>query len=176
MTYQNLDLFNIHNLVIMLGAVGVLVEWQSYRFKSGQAFRRWSAIGALFWAIQYLLLDALTASITMASTAIRSLYSDRLESGIYRHYSALGFVLWFGMLTIYTWQGLISLLPAFAVINTTLALFYLDNRKMRMTLLVSSLAWIGNDLYWQAWPALLAETVAMGINLRTIKNYNYLSA
>ena len=50
--------------------------------------------------------------------------------------------------------------------------FYLDNFKMRKLLLASSLAWIANDIYWQAWPALIAETVAMLINLRTIHRLN----
>jgi hypothetical protein len=63
----------------------------------------------------------------------------------------------------------VSLLPAFAVSNTTLALFYLDKHSMRIAMLASSLAWLANDVYWQAWPALLAESVAMLINLRTIR-------
>ena len=74
----------------------------------------------------------------------------------------------FAGLTAASWQGRVSLLPAFAVINTTLALFYLDNRRMRMALLASSTAWIANDVYWQAWPALVAESVAVGLNVRTI--------
>lgn len=73
------------------------------------------------------------------------------------------------LLTAASWQGPVSLLPAFAVINTTLALFYLDNRRMRIALLASSVAWIANDLVWQAWPALLAETVAAMLNVRTIR-------
>lgn len=68
-----------------------------------------------------------------------------------------------------SWQGYISLLPTFAVINTTLALYYFDNRNMRIALLASSLAWIVNDVFWQAWPALIAESVAIGINIRTIR-------
>ncbi len=116
-----------------------------------------------------MLLQAWTAGLTMASTAVRSLLSGSLERGPYKHWTAAGFVALFSGLTAVSWQGAISLLPAFAVINTTLALFYLDNRQMRIALLVSSLAWLANDYYWQAWPALLAESVAMGINLRTIK-------
>lgn len=72
------------------------------------------------------------------------------------------------MLTALSWQGWVSLLPAFAVINATLALFYFDNRKMRIAFLASSLAWVANDLYWQAWPALIAETVAALLNMQTI--------
>jgi hypothetical protein len=71
-------------------------------------------------------------------------------------------------MTVFSWQGLVSLLPAFAVINTTLALFYLENRSMRILMLASSIAWIINDIIWQAWPALLAESVAVLLNLRTI--------
>lgn len=95
--------------------------------------------------------------------------SGWLDTHPHKHLAALGFVLLFISLTAISWQGPVSLLPAFAVINTTLALFYLSNRQMRIALLASSVAWIANDVIWQAWPALLAETVAAGLNLRTIR-------
>ncbi len=151
-----------------VGSIGILIEWRAYLLTCGIAFRRWSAAGAIFWAIQYFLLNAHTAGLTMASTALRTLVSDNLASGALKHVSAIGFVALFALLTLSSWQGLVSLLPAFAVINTTLALFYLENRSMRMILLLSSVAWIVNDLYWQAWPALLAESVAMLLNGYTI--------
>ncbi len=157
------------NLAYLIGGVGILVEWRAYWLSGGLAFRRWSAAGALLWAAQYLLLGAWTAGLTMASTALRTMLSGRLEKDVYKRWAAAGFVALFTGLTAFSWQGPVSLLPAFAVINTTLALFYLNNRNMRIALLASSVAWIGNDYIWQAWPALLAESVAMGINLRTIR-------
>ncbi len=156
-------------LAYALGGCGVLVEWRAYRMRSGQAFRRWSALGAVFWAGQYFLLGAWTAGLTMAVTSLRTLLSARLAPSHHRHWVVAAFVSIFAGLTLGSWQGLISLAPAFAVINTTLALFYLDNRAMRIALLASSMAWIGNDLYWRAWPALLAESVAIAINLHTIR-------
>ena len=152
-----------------IGGVGILVEWWAYLMHCGQAFRRWSAAGAILWAGMYLLLGAWTAALTMGSTAVRTLLSGRLDTHRHKHLAALGFVLLFALLTAISWQGWVSLLPASAVINTTLALFYLDNRSMRMALLVSSAAWIANDLYWLAWPALIAECVAAGLNVRTIR-------
>lgn len=162
-----------HWLAYAAGCVGILVEWKAYFLHCGKAFRRWSAAGALLWAMQYFLLSAWTAGLTMASTGLRSLLSGGLEKGAHKHWAASGFVLLFIILTAYSWQNWISLLPAFAVINTTLALFYLDNVYMRTVLLASSVAWILNDIYWQAWPALLAESVAMLINIRTIRKLSY---
>lgn len=156
-------------LAYLIGVMGVLVEWHSYRLHCGSAFRRWSAIGAVLWSAMYALLGAWTAALTMGSTALRTLVSDRLEHHYHKHIAAFGFVLLFVLLTAASWQGKVSLLPAFAVVNTTLALFYLDNRRMRIALLASSVAWIANDVYWQAWPALLAESVAVGLNVRTIR-------
>jgi len=43
------------------------------------------------------------------------------------------------VLTAISWPGSVSLLPAFAVINITLALFYLDNRRMRRGLISTDL-------------------------------------
>lgn len=156
-------------LAYAVGGLGVLIEWRAYLLHCGRAFRRWSAAGAVLWSGMYLLLGAWTAALTMGSTALRTLLSGWLEHLRHKHIASFGFVLLFAALTALSWQGWVSLLPAFAVINTTLALFYLDNRRMRMMLLVSSVAWIANDLYWQAWPALLAESVAMGLNVRTIR-------
>ncbi|PPD35800.1 MAG: hypothetical protein CTY19_01785 [Methylomonas sp.] len=156
-------------LAYLVGGIGVLVEWRSYHLHHQHDFRRWSAIGAGFWAIQYLLLTAWTAGLTMAVTALRTLLSGGLTSSGSKHVAASGFILIFAGLTWLSWQGAISLLPAFAVINTTLALVYFDNRNMRISLIASSFAWINNDIYWQAWPALFAEVVAVGINIRTIR-------
>lgn len=163
-------------LAYLIGGIGILLEWRAYGLHCGQAFRRWSAWGAVFWAVQYVLLDAWTAGLTMASTALRTLLSSRIETSRHRHGIACGFIVLFAGLTVFSWQGGISLLPAFAVINTTLALYYLGNRSMRIVLLASSVAWIANDIFWQAWPALLAESVAMGINLRTIRKVLSLDA
>ena len=163
------NLINHETLAYCVGGIGILLEWHAYHLTCGKAFRRWSALGAIFWAGQYALLNAWTAGLTMGFTAVRTLMSsDNREHGIFKHWTASGFCLIFGILTMLSWQGWVSLLPAAAVINTTLALFYLDNKSMRIALLASSFAWISNDLYWHAWPALIAESVAMGINIHTI--------
>jgi hypothetical protein len=163
------ELSNLQWLAYGIGGIGIVLEWRAYLLRCGQAFRRWSAAGALLWALQYWLLDAWTAGLTMASTALRTLLSGPLEQNAYRHGAAAVCVFIFFGLILISWQGHVSLWPAFAVINTTLALFYLDNRRMRMALLASSVAWVANDLYWHAWPALFAETTAMAINLHTLR-------
>jgi len=156
-------------LAYAVGGAGILVEWRAYLLACGRDFRRWSAAGAVLWSMMYIFLGAWTAALTMGSTALRTVLSGWLDGHRHKHLTASGFVLLFVMLTTLSWQGPASLLPAFAVINTTLALFYLDNRRMRMALLASGVAWIANDLVWQAWPALLAESVAAMLNARTIR-------
>lgn len=155
-------------LAYAVGVVGIVVEWRAYLLHCAAAFRYWSAAGAILWSGMYVLLGAWTAALTMGSTALRTVLSIWLEERRHKYLAALAFILLFAGLTAASWQGRVSLLPAFAVINTTLALFYLDNRRMRMALLASSTAWIANDVYWQAWPALVAESVAVGLNVRTI--------
>lgn len=155
-------------LAYAVGGLGVLVEWRAYLLHCGNAFRRWSAAGAVLWSVMYVLLGAWTAALTMGATALRTLVSDRLIQERHKHFAATGFVLVFALTAWISWQGWVSLLPAFAVINATLALFYLGNRRMRMLLLASSASWIANDIIWQAWPALLAESVAVVLNVRTI--------
>jgi hypothetical protein len=152
----------------LMGSLAIALEWRSYYVEKASEFRRWSALGAVLWSLQYLLLHAWTAGITMAVTALRTLSSRNFTDPNVNHGLAGGFVLLFAGLTYLSWQGPVSILPGFAVINTTVALFYLGNRSMRIALLASSLVWLLNDFYWKAWPALIAEIVAIGINLRTI--------
>ncbi len=152
-----------------IGCVAVVAEWWAYYLHCGQRFRRWSAWAAVLWALQYALLGAATAALNMGLTAVRSLLSAFLEKPAHKTQAVSFFALVFCGLTAVSWQGWPSLLPAFAVLNTTMALFYLNNRAMRSVLLLSSLSWIANDVYWQAWPALLAESVAMLINIHTIR-------
>lgn len=156
-------------LAYVVGGLGVMVEWRAYMLHCGRAFRRWSAAGSMLWAMMYALLGAWTAAWIMVSTAVRTLLSGYLANHPHKHIAALAFVLLFVVLAALSWQGPVSLLPAFAVINTTLALFYLDNRRMRIAMLASSAAWIINDILWKAWPALLAEVVAAVLNARTIR-------
>jgi len=156
-------------LAYALGVAGTLLEWRAYQLQCGRGFRRFSAVAALLWGGMYALLGAWTAAFTMASTALRTLLSGWLETHPHKSLAAIAFLCLFAGLTALSWQGPVSLLPAFAVINTTLALFYLGNRQMRMALLASSAAWIANDIVWQAWPALVAEVMAVGLNVRTIR-------
>lgn len=156
-------------LAYALGSIGVLVEWRAYLLHSGAAFRKWSAAGAILWAIMYAFLGAWTSALTMGSTALRTWLSVWLLTNHHKHLATIGFVFFFIGLTVVSWQGLLSLIPAFAVINSTFALFFFDNRRMRILMLMSSIAWISNDILWQAWPALLAEIVAACLNVRTIR-------
>lgn len=155
-------------LAYTIGTIGVLVEWRAYLHPHAQGFKTYSAIGAACWSIMYLLLGAWTAAVTLALTSVRTYLSHIIQATHHKHLSAIGFTLVFMMITAITWQGMVSLLPAIAVINTTLALFYLNNQHMRIAMLISSAAWIGNDIYWQAWPALVAESVAVVINVKMI--------
>ncbi len=151
-----------------LGAVGLAAEWRAYALPARRSFQYWSALGALLWAAQYLCLGAPTAGLTMAATAARTWCAGWQGLALGRGVQAAAFSALFAVLTACSWQGWVSLLPAFAVTNTTLALYFLHNRSMRMALLASSAGWIWNDWYWQAWPALAAESAAVLINLRTI--------
>lgn len=155
-------------MAYLIGGLALFTECFSYSLHDGRRFRLWSGGSSVLWAAMYMELDAMTAAVTMGSTALRTVWSGFAGNGLSKHWVLVLFLGLFTFLTISSWQGAISLLPAFAVINTTLALFYLGNVAMRWALLMSSAAWIWNDLLWEAWPALFAESLAVLISLRTL--------
>lgn len=162
------DGFDKYLIAYSIGTLGVVAECYAYSLHDGQRFRRWSGASALLWAAMYFGLDAMTAAVTMGSTALRTLWSNQPQQGAARGWAVFFFLSLFAGLTAVSWQGTVSLLPAFAVMNTTLALFYLGNIEMRWVLLLSSVAWIWNDVLWNAWPALVAESFAALISLQTL--------
>lgn len=155
-------------LACAFGAAGIFAEWVSYARRDAKNFRRWSAAAALLWAGQYAAIGASTAAVTMAATALRTAWSGRDDTPRAKAAGLAAFVALFAGAAAFAWQGPVSLLPLFAVVNTTVALFVLSNVSMRVALLASSAAWIANDVIWGAWPALVAEIVAVAISLRTI--------
>ena len=166
------DLSLAEGLAYAIGGLALMAECHAYRLQDGQRFRHWTANSALLWSLMYVGLDAYTAAVTMGTTALRTVLSGRIERGRHKRLASHLFLLLFAALTLAAWQGPVSLLPAFAVMNTTWALFHLGNRPMRLALLGSSVAWIWNDFLWDAWPALVAETLAAGINVRTLCRMN----
>lgn len=150
----------------LIGLVGACAEWRAYLQTDDAELRRWSACGALLWTAMYLLLGAYTAAVMMFLTAARTLVSGYHAARKWWVFSL--FVALFLLLLIFSWQGTKSLLPAFAAVNTTIALFYFSGIKLRLLLVLSSIAWISNDLIWHAWPALFAEVIALLLNLSTL--------
>jgi len=155
-------------LTYALGGLGLAAECYAYSLHEDQRFRRWTCGAALLWSAMYLGLDALTSALTMGSTALRTALAGRLQSPRGRLWGSVFFLALFALLTAASWQGSVSLLPAFAVMNTTVALFYLGGIPLRLVLLFSSAAWIWNDILWHAWPALIAESLAAMISVRTV--------
>ncbi|MDP5029552.1 YgjV family protein [Paraglaciecola sp.] len=150
----------------MIGLVAACAEWRAYLQAADVELRRWSALGALLWTLMYLMLSAYTAAVMMFLTAIRTLasgYHSARKLWVFSVFMAI-----FLSSLVFSWQGPLSLLPAFSAINTTIALFYFSGVQLRLFLLASSIAWMANDLIWQAWPALLAEAIALLLNLKTI--------
>ncbi len=153
----------------------MLLEWRAYATTKHQLFLGISAFSACLWGMMYVVLNAYTAAITITLTALRTLCAIYFTKPQHQHTLSALFIALFTYMTFLSWQGPISLLPAFAVINTTVALFYLKDQQTRMLLIISSLAWLANDIYWQAWPAFIAEFVSLIININTIlklKNHN----
>ena len=61
-----------------IGVVALLAECHAYRLQDGRQFRRWTAWSALLWSLMYLGLDAITAALTMGTTALRTVLSGRI--------------------------------------------------------------------------------------------------
>lgn len=151
-----------------LGVIAALIGLSAYLYQREGAFKRQIGFGSWVWGVHLGLLGAGSAMYTQFAIGTRSWcsigpHSSRYQHGLFWISSAV-----FCALAVIGWDGWVSLLPLAAAINSTAAMVYGDNRQMRIRLLLSSALWISTGLYWNSWPMVVTELIAVTLNLRTI--------
>jgi hypothetical protein len=151
----------IHNQIFIqfLGFVGLatgLVSFQVNKRKKILSLIIWSS---LFWSIHFYLLGAYTGSLLNFIGAVRTFAFSK-----YRNYSRSILILWgfiaaFGVATALTWQGPISLLPAFGVIIGAFTYWQKSPKSIRLLALLSPPAWFIYNTISHSYAGMLTEVL-----------------
>ena len=147
----------------LVGVVALLIIIVSYQFNDRKHIVFLQFFSGIFFSIHYLMLGAATGGIINIIGVIRA--AVYYYKGKYKWssvvlwpilFSASGFVI-----AVFTWQGVLSLLPALAFTCTGIALWIQKPRLTRVFFMSSSVLFIIYNFISTSYSGVLTETIAI---------------
>ena len=139
----------IGQLVGFVAAAVVAASFQCRRERTIALF--WTVSSALF-VVHYALLGQLSGAVMQVPVLLRNLLVLSRRPWV--------LLVLIGGLSLLSWEGVFSLFPLIALVGSTLALWSDRAAVIRRTqLLVTSPAWMINNISVRSWAGILCETL-----------------
>jgi Bacterial inner membrane protein len=151
-----------------IGIAAALIGLSAYLHKNQRSLKIQMGIASQVWAIYFLDLDLITASLVQVILGLRTWASICIDSHpkLKKPYIAIASFC-FLVAMIVTWDGLRSLLPTWAAINSTYA-YTLSNLKMRFMFLLSSCIGMAFIFVIRSELLFVLEIIGISLNLWSI--------
>ena len=118
-----------------IGFVGVAFFIISYQIKSNKALFLCQMIGCIIFCVQFFIMGAYTGAVSLIINIIRNLLLVKRKDWkwVDRRSTMLVILALLTLMTIYTWDGIISLLPFIMVAVTTIGYWSNNAQKIRLS-------------------------------------------
>ena len=146
-----------------IGFVGVAFFIASYQIKSNTALFLCQMIGCIIFCVQFFILEAYTGAIGLIINIIRNLLLVKRKDWkwVERKSTMLVILALLTVMTIYTWNGIISLLPFISVAVTTIGYWSNNAQKIRLSQFIGSPCTLLYDVLIRSWGGVLSETITL---------------
>ncbi len=146
-----------------IGFVGVAFFIASYQIKSNRALFLCQMIGCIIFCVQFFILGAYTGAIGLIINIIRNLLLVKRKDWkwVDRRSTMLVILALLTAMTIYTWNGAISLLPFISVAVTTIGYWSNNAQKIRLSQFIGSPCTLLYDVLIRSWGGVLSETITL---------------
>lgn len=144
-------------LAQVIGFLGLTIHVLSFQQKTRGKVLLFTMIGCLFWALHFSLLGFYTAAAVNLVVALRSLVFYKFTNRDNR-LMLYGFMAAFVISTIFTWQGIISLLPLAACLLSTYASWQMSAQRIRQLTLPMPMLWFIHNFIAGSIAAMIADT------------------
>ena len=146
-----------------IGFVGVAFFIASYQIKSNKALFMCQMIGCIIFCVQFFILGAYTGAISLIINIIRNLLLVKRKDWkwVDRRSTMLVILALLAAMTIYTWDGTISLLPFISVAVTTIGYWSNNAQKIRLSQFIGSPCTLLYDVLIRSWGGVLSETITL---------------
>lgn len=124
---------------------------------------RFLTVGALFWALNNLLIGAHTACVLSLLSSVRTWTSLRISGQPFstRISVCLSFCAAAFAAAAATWMGALSLLPMSGALLSTAGNFLLKGVRLRLALGLSNALWLTSAIHFHAWEQVVSLCVTL---------------
>lgn len=146
-----------------IGFVGVAFFVASYQIKSNKALFLCQMIGCIIFCVQFFIMGAYTGAVSLVINIVRNLLLVKRAEWKWVEHRATMFAI-LGVLTamtVYTWDGIISLLPFIMVAVTTIGYWSNNAQKIRLSQFIGSPCVLLYDVLVGSWGGVLNETITL---------------
>lgn len=146
-----------------IGFLGVALFIISYQIRSNRALFLCQLMGCIVFCVQFFLMGAYTGAISLIVNIARNLLllkSDDWKWAKSRAALAV-IILLLLVMTVYTWAGIISLLPFASVAVTSIGYWTQNAQKIRLSQLFGSPCTLLYDALVHTWGGVICEAITI---------------
>lgn len=144
----------------ILGLIAVIILSLSFQNNKKETLLKYQVFSSLFFALQYLCLNALTGFFMNLATMLRNIIFKKYENKVPLKYIIIT-ILAMIILSVFSYDGIISLLPTIAVINYSIAVSQKNLTITRIAEVISCILFIIYNIKVLAIIGLIATIIEM---------------
>jgi len=155
---------NMSGIIIQaIGFTGVAFFIASYQMRSNRALFLSQLIGCLIFTAQFLILGAYTGALSLMINVFRNLLLLRITDWkwVKSKVTLSMILLMLIAVTLYTWDGWLSLLPLMSVGITSVGYWTNNAQKIRLSQMFGSPCTLLYDALICSWGGVLNESIAL---------------
>lgn len=158
-----------------IGFLGVALFVLSYQFRSNRVLFLLQLLGCSVFCLQFFLMGRYTGVISLMVNILRNVLLIR--AGVWKwaksRKTMYGILLLLLVLTAWTWDGWVSLLPMAATAVTTIGYWTHNAQKIRLSQMFGSPCFLIYDVLIGSWGGVLNETITILSILLSIVRFGW---
>ena len=150
-------------IIQAIGFIGVAFFIASYQMRSNRALFLFQLIGYLVFTAQFLILGAYTGALSLMINVLRNLLLLKIGEWkwVKSKLTLSAILLMLIAVTLYTWDGWLSLLPLMSVGITSIGYWTNNAQKIRLSQMFGSPCTLLYDALICSWGGVLNESIAL---------------
>ena len=159
-------------LAQFFGAIGLIFLLISFNINNKDKLLKYQIFSSSFFSIQYLCLNAITGCLMNLLSLIRNIIFKKYNNNIPIIYLLL-MIFSMVVLTVFFYDGIISLLPAIAVSVYSIGLWQKNLTVIRLLELISCILFIIYNINVVAITGLISTIIELSIVLVAVYRYDF---
>lgn len=155
----------------IFGIIALILLIISFQINKKDTLLKYQIFSSLFFSVQYLCLNAISGCLMNLMSLVRNIIYKKYKNAIPVIY-LLSIILGMMILSIFSYNGLISLLPTIAVILYSIALWQKNLTITRLVEIVSCLLFIVYNIKVLAITGLILNAIELSLALIAVYRFD----